>query len=233
MKLIAFITFMLGVAMLVIFFICEGVRQEKTRTNSSKDTKLDNQKETNELSAPFPKTCSIHDFFREEDTLSREDDSEANTDPARNPYTGYVADKFLINRRQNAIYERLEYLLSGDYRISPKIRVTDIIRPEKRIIETDPERATVLSGNLNNARFDFVITTLDTGKISGIVMTEKTLNSLPSGPFIAELLSRLNIPLFRYADSSYISNDQLSNLLYEKFEGNLNYSKSSGVSVSD
>ncbi|MBL1868985.1 DUF2726 domain-containing protein, partial [Klebsiella pneumoniae] len=81
------------------------------------------------------------------------------------------------------IYERLEDLLSGDFRISPKIRITDIIRPEKSVIETNPERAKALNGNFKNARFDFVVTDIDTGEIRGVVMAENTLKALSSGPF--------------------------------------------------
>ncbi|PHM72331.1 DUF2726 domain-containing protein [Xenorhabdus sp. KJ12.1] len=133
-------------------------------------------------------------------------------------YEGYVADKYLINRKQNEIYKRLENILSGDFRISPKIRITDLIRPDKEIIEFDPERAKHLNHKLNNARFDFVVTDLNSGKIRGVIMSRSTLTDIRAGDFIVELLNKIKIPLFQYDEDSKISDDKLSSLLYEKFE---------------
>lgn len=216
LKFIAFITLVVGVVLLVSFFVYEGKKREKEKTIDTAGTAPDSPGKTDKLPATLTKTGSVHDLFSDDEDITI--DPAAAVEPIINPYDGYVVDKFLINHKQNMIYERLEHLLSGDFRISPKIRITDIIRPEKSIIEADPERAKVLNGNFNNARFDFVVTDLDTGEIRGIVMSENTLNALSSGPFIAELLDRMNIPLFRYADTSDINDDELSNLLYEKFE---------------
>ncbi|HCL5581102.1 TPA: DUF2726 domain-containing protein [Citrobacter freundii] len=215
LKLIAFSILVIGVVLLVSFFVYEGKKREKEKAIGISGAAPTSPGKTNKLPATPTKTGSVHDLFSEDED---ETGDTSTVEPILNPYDGYVADKFLINHKQNAIYERLEHLLSGDFRISPKIRITDIIRPQKNIIETDPERAKVLNSNFKNARFDFVVTDLDTGEIRGIVMAENTLNALSSGPFIAELLNKMNIPLFRYADTSDISDDELSNRLYEKFE---------------
>ncbi|MBQ0600882.1 DUF2726 domain-containing protein [Klebsiella oxytoca] len=215
LKLIAFSIFVIGVILLVSFFVYEGKKREKEKAIGTSGAAPACPGKTNKLPVPPTKTGSVHDLFRDDEEVTGDNPA---VEPILNPYDGYVADKFLINHKQNAIYERLEHLLAGDFRISPKIRITDIIRPEKSIIETDPERAKVLNDNFKNARFDFVVTDLNTGEIRGIVMAENTLTTLSSGQFIAELLNKMNIPLFRYADTSDISDDELSNLLYEKFE---------------
>lgn len=215
LKLIAFITLVIGVVLLVSFFVYEGKKREKEKPISTAGTGPTSPGKTDKLPAASKKIDSVHDLFSDDDVVTG---GATGIEQALSPYDGYVADKFLINHKQNAIYERLENLLSGDFRISPKIRITDIIRPEKSIVSSEPERAKVMNNNFNNARFDFVVTELDTGKIRGIIMAEHTLNTLSSGPFITELLGKMDIPLFRYADAGDTSDDELLNQLYEKFE---------------
>lgn len=215
LKLIALCILVIGIVLLVSFFVYEGKKREKEKTIGTAGGAPASPGKMNKLPAITAKTGSVHDLFCEDEEESGDTQS---SEAISNPYEGYVADKFLLNHKQSVIYERLEDLLSGDFRISPKIRITDIIRPEKSVIETNPERAKALNGNFKNARFDFVVTDIDTGEIRGVVMAENTLNALSSGPFIAELMNRMHIPLFRYDDTSDISDDDLSNLLYEKFE---------------
>ncbi|EML3441939.1 DUF2726 domain-containing protein [Proteus mirabilis] len=130
-----------------------------------------------------------------------------------------MARKYLINRQQTELYDRLENLLSGDFRISPRIRMTDVIRPEKEIMEYESERSRIMNSRFQNARFDFVVTDLENGEIRGVVMSENSLTFLNDSAFVIEILNRLNIPLYRYDESYTYSDDQLSNLLYETFDG--------------
>lgn len=190
LNFIAVIIFLVGGFSLIAFLLFEGEKRgEKLPTENTLKTRLD-------------------DVFTD-------DNDQVDT---HSLYEGYVVDRFIINRRQHIIYERLERLLSGDFRISPKIRISDVIRPEKRILETDPERARELYGHFNNARFDFVVTDLDNGEIRGVIMAESTINLIPSGQFIIELLNKMHIPLFRYDEDREIPDDELSDLLYETFE---------------
>jgi len=221
LKILALIIIVVGVTLLVAFLLYEKRKRDKEQVGG---LSVGQVKKNVPVAHSVRKEPSIHDYFDNQDAITypEEDQKVIDTSPTPtspiNPYSGYLARKYLINRQQNTIYDRLENLLSGDFRISPKIRMTDIIKPEKQIIENDAERARTMNNNFHNARFDFVITNLDDGAIRGVVMTERSIGLLQDSSFITELLKKLKIPMYLYGDDDNHTDDQLSNLLYETFE---------------
>ena len=207
LKLLALIILVVGAVLLVSFLLYEKKKRDKEQGSGLAENHV---KRDNPAPSPAIRGNSVHDLFNDQDD---------EPGMVNDPYSGYVARKYLINRQQTELYERLENLLSGDFRISPKIRMTDIIRPEKDIMENESERSRVMNSRFQNARFDFVLTDLETGVIRGIVMSELSLSFLNDSAFVIELMHRLNIPLYRYDEHYTYSDDQLSNMLYETFDG--------------
>ncbi|ELY4881553.1 DUF2726 domain-containing protein [Morganella morganii] len=207
LKLLALIILVVGGVLFVSFLLYEKRKRDKEQGG---ELAVNHIKRDNPVSSPANRGNSVHDLFIDEDD---------EPGMVNDPYSGYVARKYLINRQQTELYDRLENLLSGDFRISPRIRMTDVIRPEKEIMEYESERSRIMNSRFQNARFDFVVTDLENGEIRGVVMSENSLTFLNDSAFVIEILNRLNIPLYRYDESYTYSDDQLSNLLYETFDG--------------
>jgi len=138
------------------------------------------------------------------DALPEQASDGAGINPLANcPVYGFFASSAI-----NLLYARLEDILSGDFRISPRIRVTDLLNTSGAAFEE----------KLSEMSFDFLLSDLETGAVRCVVMTEDTMKTSPLWQFITELLQEKNIPVYRHADSGGTTNDQLSEAIYNLIE---------------
>ncbi|EOC0011603.1 hypothetical protein ACI0X9_003287 [Cronobacter turicensis] len=130
--------------------------------------------------------------------------NEGNQNPSKNPLAGCHVYGFFESSGLNQLYARLEDTLSGDFRVSPRIRVTDLINTSGSGLEE----------NLAQMSFDFLLSDLESGEVRCVVMTELTMQSSPLWACIKLLLRDKHIPVYCHGIEDGANDERLSESIY-------------------
>lgn len=226
LKLMAFVIFAVGVVILAGLFMNEAkkrrnpiVPDNSPAPGNEKPTARAVNKKNKSGATNLP---SVHDFFNDDvaDSLYVEQempDGNPASELSRLPASLTINNENLEKDNQHAdfnvighfpepelhaLYGRLEEMLSGDYRISPSISVSEIITVTGNV----PRHNAQISG----MSFDFLMTDLDTGALRCVIISKESSTRWIVWKTIITLLKEKGIAVFIYDKANSCSDDELS-----------------------
>ncbi len=222
LKTIALFVLAIGVPAIIFWFIIE------TRRSRSKRSITTAVKKTTVTVDP---ARSIHDYFDddyllnedtsdssiEQDSNQRNDNSEQDTDNGPSIYAGIKKHKTLLPKDVAFLYSRLQRLFADEYSVSPRVRMSQVLRPTANTLEDKGLRE--IFRMLHKTYFDFVLTDLHTCNIRIVLITEQQLDRTKNREFIIGLLCHLNIPVYSYERVANLSDNELVVQISEAIAG--------------
>ncbi len=162
-------------------------------------------------------TKDTSDSSIEQDSNQRNDNSEQDTDNGPSIYAGIKKHKTLLPKDVAFLYSRLQRLFADEYSVSPRVRMSQVLRPTANTLEDKGLRE--IFRMLHKTYFDFVLTDLHTCNIRIVLITEQQLDRTKNREFIIGLLCHLNIPVYSYERVANLSDNELVVQISEAIAG--------------
>lgn len=216
-KLIAFIVLCVGVVLLASFMVYEGRRRIKEQTLSLNSRVSPPESDAKPATVYQPqKPPSVHDFFPEDQAvqsqptpleLSRDSGDISKPDAfdaaASQPVSNRSCSATIFYRlfKHEPIYDRMEDLFSGDFRVAPNLPAFESL-------------ATHESEQAINTEFGFYLTDRSSGHLRLVVLVEDDeCRNVVNSP-TKNILNRANIPVYVYDASKPPDDNELYEAIY-------------------